>query len=145
MTVVINKIACPMCGQSVNEREISLYSGMVKALVRVWFWCKENKRNEFTRKEIKHLFKGVDNEIARWGDWVFFGGLVYKPFGKKGFWGLNMDRCKEFIGGKKEIPTKAYKNPLKKEIVYRDYRFIGNVSHLKEFLDESKDYIARYF
>lgn len=140
---VINKQSCPTCGRSINEREIALYTGMVKALIRIFYWCQQNNRHEFDRKDIKHLFRGVDNEIARWGDWVFFGGLVYKPEGK-GSWGLNIGRCRAFINGSIQIPTKAYKNPITNEIRKDDMRYISEVKNLKEFMDENMQYVAKY-
>lgn len=106
-----NRRVCPYCGQTINERIVGLYSGMVRALVRVYYWCLKEDRHEFSRKDIKHLFRGVDNEIARWGDWIMFGaGMVYKPAGK-GSWGLNMERTKAFIDGKRQIPLRISKSP----------------------------------
>lgn len=140
---VVNKQSCPTCGQSVNEREIALFSSMVQTLIRVWYWCKENRVHEFQRKDIKHIFNGDENVIAHWGDWVFFGGLVYKPAGK-GTWGLNMERCSNFISGKLAIPTKAYKNPLEKTVRYSDERYINEIPHISNFLDKSKQYVVKY-
>ncbi len=116
---------------------------MIKALIRVYYWCNKTKKHEFSRKEMKHLLKGSDNDIARWGDLVYFGGLVYKPQGK-GTWGINLERCREFISGKSEIPTEIYKNPITKEITKDAYRKINQIKNLSEFLDENKNYICEY-
>src|SRR3990167_6152427 len=104
----INKEVCPCCGQSINKRQIGLFKGMAEALWNVYCWCVERNRHEFERKEIKHLFRN-ENITARFGDWVFFGGLVYKN--GKGFYGLNMERCKEFFQGRLAIPTIVTKDP----------------------------------
>ena len=142
--MVNNKQVCPHCGQVINKREVTVYSGMVRALVRVFYWCQEHQRHEFTRKDIKHLFKGVDNEIARWGDWMLFGnGMVYKPEGK-GSWGLNMTRVREFLRGERTIPTKVLIDPITKEKTYLDHKNINQVPNLKEFLDEAQKYIVNY-
>ena len=139
-----NRRVCPWCGQTINDREVTLYSGMVRALIRVFYWCKENNRNEFTRKEIKPLFRGVDNEIARWGDWLLFGnGMVYRP-GGKGSWGLNLDRVEQFIKGERDIPTRVIIYRTTNEKLYFDYKRIGDISNLSKFLDESGQYISKY-
>lgn len=141
---VINKKVCPYCGQTINKREVTLYSGMVKALVRVFYWCKKKGIHEFTRKDIKPIFNGKDNEIARWGDWIHFGnGMVYKPEGK-GSWGLHMDRVAEFIAGKRQIPSKVLIDKVNDQTEYLDYKYISEVSNLSKFLDEAGEYIVKY-
>ena len=137
----INKEACPTCGQSVNIREIGLYKGMVDALLEVFKWCEIKGRHEFDRKEIKHLLKN-DGQIARFGDWVMFGGLVYKH--GKGHYGLNMERCRDFFANNYEIPSKIFKNPLTQELTPADYKTIKNIPKLKDFLDENYDFISKY-
>lgn len=133
---------CPMCGQSINERQIALFSGMVDALFRVWRWCEERNRHVFDRKDIKHLLAD-DNQIARFGDWIYFGGLVYKPQGR-GTYGLNMGRAREFFSGKLEIPTLVWKNPLTGELKHESLRYIDEIPNIGEFLDANKMYIPSY-
>lgn len=118
---------------------------MVKALIRIYAWCLQNKSHEFTRKQIKHLFRGSENEIARWGDWILFGGgMVYKP-GGKGSWGLNMERVKSFINGERSIPTRVLVKSLPSQTTeYYDYKYIKQISSLSEFLDEAGQFIAKY-
>lgn len=137
----LHKQSCPTCGQSVNEREIGLFKGMVVSLYDIWQWCEEKNRHEFTRKEIKHLLKS-DNQIARFGDWVMFGGLVYKQ--GKGHYGLNMERTRDFFTGRSSIPTLIYKNPLTKELRKDRYRYVGQIPSLNELLTENKEFIAKY-
>lgn len=137
----INKQSCPTCGQSVNQREIGLFSGMVTALQAVYKWCQEKDRYEFTHKDIKHLLKD-DNQIARFGDWVMFGGLVYKN--GKGNYGLNKERCDNFFNNQYTIPTIIYKNPLTKELQKERYRYFNQIPGLNKYLDQKKQFVARY-
>jgi hypothetical protein len=116
----------------------------VKALIQVWWWCRKNERHEFKRKAINSILeKGGTTVTANWGNWIFFGGLVYKPHGK-GSWGLNMSRCQEFIEGRLQIPTKVSKNPLTKEIVKFDYKYIRQIPSLSRYLDDNQQYIVQY-
>jgi hypothetical protein len=116
----------------------------VKALIQVWWWCRKNGKHEFKRKEINHILEKDGTTVtANWGNWIFFGGLVYKPSGK-GSWGLNMGRCQEFIEGKLMIPTKVSKNPLTKEIVKFDMKYIRGIPSLGRYLDENQQYIVQY-
>lgn len=143
--VTVNKKVCPCCGQVINNREVTLYSGMVKALLRVYYWCKKNGKHEFTRKEIKQLFKGVDNEIARWGDWILFGnGMVYRPGHMRGHWGLNLSLVGEFIQKRRTIPTRVVIDRESGDVYKYDYKYIDQVPNLKEFLDEAGEYIVKY-
>ncbi len=137
----INKQTCPTCGRAINQRVIVLFSGMVKSLFKVWQWCGEKGVHEFQRKEIKHLFK-TENEVARFGDWVWFGGLIYKT--GKGHYGFNIERTEKFFAGELEIPTKIYKDPLSGENEKADYRTIKGIPHLVDFLDENQEFIAKY-
>jgi hypothetical protein len=132
---------CPTCGQSVNTRQISLFKELIIGLLRVWAWCNQNDRHEFTRKEVKHLFKS-ENISARFGDLVYFGGLVYKQ--GKGNYGLNMERMSQFVAGRYAIPTVVCKNPLTKEITHGEKKTINDIPSLKKFLDENGEYISKY-
>lgn len=139
----LNKQSCPTCGQSVNEREIALFRGMVDALWRVFKWCEEQHTHEFTRKDIRHLL-GDESSRAHFGDWILFGGLVYRREKKKGHYGINRPRLLDFYTGKLAIPTRIYKNPLTKELRFDDERLIHEIPQLKNFLDEHNEYIAVY-
>lgn len=131
---------CHSCGQTINSREISLFSGMVKALFEVAKWCKENNQYEFTRKDIKHLLKN-DGQIARFGDWVLFGGLVYKK--GKGHYGINIDRTRKFYANQLEIPIAVTKSPTGGIETLRTGTIL-NVPNLSQFLDENLMYKAKY-
>jgi hypothetical protein len=140
----VNKQVCPTCGQSVNRREIQLYSGMVKALILVYKWCKEHEVHEFQRSEVNHLMDRV--EYTRFGDWVYFGGLIYRPEGGKerAQYGMHIGRVEEFLSGNRKIPTLAIKDPLSGQVDLEEEKYIHEIPHLTEFLNEHQQYIARY-
>lgn len=138
----IGKEVCPRCGQTINNRKIVLYRGMVESLREVYLWCILNGRHEFTRKEIKHLLK-TDGQIARFGDWVYFGGLMYK--GEKGMWGMNMERTRSFLTGRIAIPSVIVKDAITKEIIERiDPKVISQIKGIGQLLDSDGSYIAEY-
>lgn len=138
----INKEVCPCCGQTINNRKIVLYRGMVESLKDIYVWCRKNNRHEFTRKEIKHALK-TDGQIARFGDWVYFGGLMYK--GEKGMWGMNIERSEQFLNGKLAIPTVITKNAITKEIIDRqEMKVLWQIKGLSQLLDKDGSYISEY-
>lgn len=134
---------CPTCGVGHNksERQIGLYRGMAVALWSVFRWCKAKGVYEFDRKSIKHLFSS-ENETARFGDWVMFGGLVYKR--GKGKYGLNMERCEEFFKDQYKIPTIIWKNPANGELRKEEYQSVKGIPSLLKYLNEQQEYIAYY-
>jgi hypothetical protein len=135
------KNRCQTCGRILDKREIALFDGMVKSLFRVYKWCVEKNKNEFTRKEIEHLLLD-GNQKERFGDWVLFGGLVYKN--GKAKYGLNMTRCDAFFTGKMNIPSRVWKDPITKEIIKVDYKSINQIPGLVKFLDEDGFFKAKY-
>lgn len=139
------KQTCPCCGQSVNKREIALYSGMVGILADVFKWCKQTGTHEFKRKDIAHLLTN-DSKRARFSDWILFGGLVYRPEGesKGGRYGMNMERTLDFLSGKLAIPTVILKDPLTGTLEMTERKTIHEIPNLTEFLDENNQYIASY-
>ena len=144
----IQKHTCPTCGQSVNERSISLFDGMVETLWNVFQWCERKQVHEFVKKDVKHLITS-DVVSANFAYWRWFGGLAYNPDDVQGHYGLNMERCREFFANRLKIPTRLWKNPLmpEGERVKPDpdsYATCDNIPNLFEFLDRNKNYIARY-
>ena len=144
MTAINKKICTCHCGHehNINEREITMYKGLVTALWRVFKHCEEKGIYQFKIKDVRHLYDQVS--YARFGDWEKFGGLVYQE--QRGEYGLNMGRCQEFFAGKRKIPKIVYKNPITKEnrTEEEDYVTINQLPNLKEFLDENDQFIARY-
>lgn len=136
----VGKEVCQSCGQTVNSREINLFSGMVSALFDIAKWCKENNQYEFTRKEIKHLLKN-DSQIARFGDWVYFGGLIYKK--GKGHYAIDISRARLFYANRLEIPISVAKDPKGLVTTIRTGKVL-DVPNLTEFLDENLMFLAKY-
>ena len=143
MTTDNIKICVCRCGHkhNINEREIALYRGLILALWEVYKWAEQKGIHEFDRKDIKHLFKN-ENTTARFGDWVMFGGLVYKN--GKGKYGLNIEHCRLFFQGMYSIPTRVYKNPITSELDLRDYKTISQIPTILKLLNEDGEYVARY-
>jgi len=132
---------CLACGHIISERHIALYSGMVHTLWKVFKWCREKGIHEFQTKQVKHFFNL--NSSARFGDWVMFGGLVYKN--KKGYYGLNMQRCDEFFKGTYKIPEYVVKNPLTGGITQGRDITINEVPNLLKFLNDDGEFKTSYF
>lgn len=132
---------CPTCGQSVGEREIVLYQGLVVALARVYRWLLDRRDGyRFTMREVRHLLS--TSEYARFGDWVLFGGLVFKE--RKAHYGLNLERCRDFFEGRLAIPIRLWKNPMTGEIEKSETRTVGEIPRLLEMLNEEGLFVTRY-
>jgi len=124
-----------------DRREIAMFAGLVKALWKVFVWCQEKGRHEFKMNQVREMLGR--NEYARFGDWVLFGGLVYKN-GKANY-GLNMERCDRFFANDLQIPSKIWKDPMTNELEKIDYRTAWQIPGLMEFLNEDFVYQAKYF
>ena len=134
-------VRCEHCNSIISRHKVSLYYMLVIALRNVHLWCLENKRHEFKMKDVRHLFENV--QYARFGDWVMFGGLVYKN--GKGHYGLNIERCEAFFSGRYPIPMDVWKDPVTGEIEPVEPRkYINQIPKLAQFLDGDGQYIAEY-
>lgn len=133
---------CPHCGSIVSPREIALYRGLIVALYRVYKFVQNRGQGyRFTRKEVKGLFKN-ENDTARFGDLVFFGGLVFKE--GKAHYGLNLDRCEQFFQDKLAIPTRVWKNPVTGDVKKEDYKTLKQIPSIMDKLDAEGFYIVNY-
>lgn len=137
----IDKETCPTCGQSVNERQIVIFKGMVEVLWDIYKWCLERNVHEFERTDIKHFFHN-ETISARFGDIIYFGGLVYKN--SKAHYGLNMERCEEFFANRLAIPTIVTRHPIHGVLAKYEPKLRKEIPHLMAYLDEDLKFIARY-
>jgi len=135
------KKTCPCCGRQIGERQVTLYSGMVSLLWRIFDYLFQNGRNEISRKEIRQFIES-ENDTARLGDWKYFGGLVEKK--EKGTYRLDMRKCREFFIGQLSIPTLIWKVTGKDEFDCDNYKTIDEIKSLSSFLDDNGKYISLY-
>ncbi len=131
---------CDKCGSIIDKREIALYKGLMQSLGLVYNWCKDRNRHEFQMKDIRHLIGQIN--YTRFGDWVMFGGLVYKH--GKAHYGLNMERCERYFANDLSIPSRVLKDPITGVIEPFDYKFAREIPGLIEFLDDQGLYKPRY-
>lgn len=116
-----NKIKrCPCCNANIEDRKVIIYKELVEALYEVYIYCGKKGKHKFETKEVRHLF--TKNAYARFGDFVRFGGIIYRPKesngkSRKALYGINMARAKEFFQGKREIPVQITLNQISNEIV----------------------------
>ena len=136
-----DKPKCSECGRILAKREISLYKGLYRALVAVYKLCIEKKKHEFSMKEIRDLIGG-HNEYARFGDWVYFGGLVYKK--GKSHYGINIPRVEDFLFKDKKIQISGYKDPITREFTPTRWGTKAEIPGLKEFLNAEGLFEAKY-
>ena len=136
------KQRCPHCGQVISIREIALYRGLIGALYRVFSWAKARGGDyRFTRKGIKHLLRN-ENDTARFGDLVMFGGLVFKE--GKAHYGLNFERCEAFFRGQYKIPMRILKDPITGNLTPEEYKTINEIPGITKFLDGEGTYVPEY-
>lgn len=107
------KQCCPTCGQSIEDKRVTLTSGMVLALWAIYNVVKPTGQNKFRRSDIKHLFVS-ESQSARFGDWILFGDIVKRV--KAGMYEINMSRASAFFRGSLSIPIDVTKEILTDEI-----------------------------
>lgn len=142
---------CPFCNSNIKDRKVALYKELIDALYGVYCYLGRKRKHDFEMKEIKHLLG--KNEYARFGDLVRFGGLIYKPklYGKtrKAYYGLNMQRAREFFAGSRTIPVQITLDQITNEIVDETPCYITEFPRLKSILnkeglyDYEKDILPR--
>lgn len=132
---------CPCCGSNIQDRKVALYKGMIDALYKIYIWCGKNDRHEFQMHEVRD-FLGK-NEYARLGDFTRFGGIVYRPKvegKKKGHYGINMERAKEFFHGTRMIPVQITLNQITNEIIDQTDAYWYEFPSLVELMKEKGQY-----
>lgn len=128
---------CPCCKRNVKDRKISLYKGIIDSLYRVYCWLGENRRHEFEMRDIRHLLG--KSEYTRFGNLVRFGGVIYRPGRdekRRGYYGMNMMRAKEFFAGNRTIPIQITLNQVTDEIVEQIDCYYHEFPSLLSFIKE---------
>lgn len=126
---------CPLCNGNIKDREIAIYTGLIKTLKAVYRYCLDHKIHEFETKDIKHLMD--KNSYARFGDLVRFGGIIYKPEdSRKAQFGINLERAGAFFRGEYEIPVSITINQITNEVIDRKMVNIKDIPDLREYLDD---------
>ena len=127
---------CPYCNANIKDRKIALYKKLVDTLYQIYCWCGKNRRHEFHTKDIRHLLGKI--EYTRFGDFVRFGGIVYKPKvdgeSEKALFGINMARAKEFFSGQRDIPLQITVDQITGEIVDEVRGKVGDFPELSAFI-----------
>ena len=140
---------CPFCNASVEDRVISIYEELVSQLYAIYRWCGQNKRHEFSMKDIRGLldFNGYNrfNDLIRCSN-----GVLYRPEGetpvegkkraKRGEYGINMARAKEFFTGKRSIHLQISLNQITHEKTVLKDVMVGQVPVLNKLLDSEGVY-----
>ncbi len=130
---------CPFCNSCIEDRKIAVYKGLIDSLYKIYEWCGKNQKHEFETKEIRHLLGR--NEYARFGDLVRFGGIIYKPKedgkSRKAFFGINMERAKEFFEGKRTIPVQITINQITGELIDQIPCHVSEFPALSKFIKEN--------
>lgn len=128
---------CPCCNAIIEDRTIGLNTSRLQALYRVCQWLQEKGGHEFHTKDVKHLWDKT--QYATFGDWVWFGWLVYKI--GKAHYGLNMDRVRAYFKGETEIPLYVTLDQINKRVIASKLGKINEVKKITEWLDsENKLY-----
>ena len=140
-----NQCTCLTCGHThlTGKRLICLFDEMCVTLARIYKWSVENDKKEFDRKEIKHLLNS-ENDTARLGDWVYFGGLLLKTKDRNGWWTINHRRCQNFFSGQTAIFSKLYKDRATGVIEKFDKLHASEMPPLRKFLDDNGLYKPDY-
>jgi hypothetical protein len=136
---------CPFCDNSTEDRVISIYEELVSQLYAIYRWCGQHKRHEFAMKDIRGLLDF--NGYTRFNDLIrCSNGVLYRPTDeeskkkKRGDYGINMARAKEFFTGKRSIHLQISLNQITHEKVVLKDVMIGEVPVLNKLLDSEGVY-----
>lgn len=138
---------CPTCRRILNERDITLFEGLVVALWHVWRWCEARGQFTFQRREVKHLFK-TETETAHFGNWIYFGGIITRHLvdgrPRKGWYAFDVAKTRSFFSGNLKIPTIVTKDPVTKSLTPREYKTVTEIPSIEEFLNADNDWVLQY-
>lgn len=136
---------CPLCHRNIDIIEIPLAKIMVRSMLKVYKWALEQKQTAldqvyFNMKEVRGMFNHT--EYARFGDLVHFSDILEKH--GKAQYSINLPKAEKFLKGEISIPLVVLKNPVTKEVQFRNWGTINDVPSIVEFLNEEGNYIPTY-
>jgi len=135
------------CGHRhvLNPRKIAITKDMVFGLKQVFEHCKRSGDYHFRRRDVKALFGANETLTATFGNLIYFGGILFKPDGKRGYWGINMQRAELFFANQLLVPEYVIKDPVTNVIEYSTSRVVmSNVKGIYDFLDANGDFKVEY-
>lgn len=136
---------CPVCHRNINIIEIPLAKIMVRSLLKVYKWALEQKPTAldqvyFNMKEVRGMFN--HSEYARFNDLVHFSDILEKQ--GKAQYSISLPKAEKFLKGEMAIPLVILKNPITKEIKFKNWGTIHDVPSIMEFLNENGNYVPTY-
>lgn len=134
---------CPFCSHPIDDTTVHYtVQASVQALHKLYQWCGENKRHEFKMSEVRHLLDNAQYNNLNYLD--RFGGIVYRPMkdGKErpGWYGIHMERAKEFFGSKRKAPIQITYNRFTRERMAVVEGYIREFPDLAAFIDAEGNY-----
>lgn len=139
---------CPCCDARVSDKKVSFNKDTVRSIHRIYRWCGEKEKHEFKTSEVKHMMDKTS--YANIGHLKKFGGIFYRPTDpetgktRRGLWGMNMERAKEFFEGKRTAPVQIIKDRFTDKIIASTEKYIGEFPDIREFLQDNGLYDPHY-
>lgn len=135
----IPKKYCHVCHHNITPRYIQFYSGLIRALYEVCKFAQKKGVKEFRMVDIRDVLK--KNEYARFGDLVYFAGIIKKK--GKAHYEIDLSLAKLYFKGEMKAPLYILKDPVTNKIIERKDGYITELKELKEFLHtENKLYLS---
>lgn len=133
---------CPFCDHTVSDRSVSIYAELVETMYRVYCWCGKERKHEFKVKEIRQFFDQKNFASHRWSDLIdCSNGILYPILDqetkqrKKGVYGMNMARAREFFHGKRQVHMSITLNQITGEKMVIKDAYVHQIPALKAMLD----------
>jgi hypothetical protein len=104
---------CPLCNHNIEDRKIAIYEELVTQLYRIYCWCGKNRKHEFSMTDVRQFLD--HNGYNRFNDLIqCSNGILYRPDKnvKRGHYGMNMARAKEFFHGSRTVHLQISMNQI---------------------------------
>lgn len=135
---------CPYCTHGIEDQITTITRIMIKDLYRIYKWCGERRRHEFTLEELESQLRVARNTYSNLAAFTKKGGLLYRPIDpktdepyRKKFYGMNMSRARAFFRGEYPIPAQFKRHGISSEVLEATYaRRLRQFPKLESLLDE---------